>query len=214
MAFVSHTAKQWLAGHRKGISICVQYHTPPPSYPPSICLCLSSSFLSIPFLPLLLFPLFLSLLLGRDFFCVWWVWRRWGLLFAVSFKRSADNAPSWVWTPHHYGTLLMGSVKTLLFLSFTPLSLLFHLLSFLLPPSFLRWLTHKDPLMLFFSPCSQFMGSSEAANKPKHTSITAQLHRQPIFSLLPQQASLLTRIKTTRRLKLTNSLRCFFFPLL
>lgn len=49
MAFVSSTAKQWLAGHRKGISIL---HSIMLLITPSLCLCLSSSFLSIPFLPL------------------------------------------------------------------------------------------------------------------------------------------------------------------
>lgn len=100
-----------------------------------------------------------------------------------------------------------------------PLLLSFSLTSCLSFPFSPHWLTHKDPLMLFFPLCSRFMRSSEAADKPKHTSITAQLNRQlgsslslslPFFLYnVPQQASLLTGIKTTRRRELTNSLCCF-----
>lgn len=78
MAFVSHTAKQWPAGHRKeDFYLLFNNAITPPTPTPR----LSSSFLNIPFLPLLS-PLFLSLLLGLSFFVrARWVWRRWGLLF-------------------------------------------------------------------------------------------------------------------------------------
>lgn len=58
-----------------------------------------------------------------------------------------------------------------------------HLLSLPSPSLTLRWLTHKDPLLLFFFLCSQFTRSTEAANNPKHTSITALLNKQFSFSL-------------------------------
>lgn len=68
MAFVSHTAKQWLAGHRKGISILRSI--PPLVTPPLHLPLLLFIFSQHPFSSFTLFSLFLSLLLGLGFLCV------------------------------------------------------------------------------------------------------------------------------------------------
>lgn len=105
---------------------------------------------------------------------------------------------------HQCGILLMGSVKTLLSLS--PSLFPFHLLSFL-------WLTQNDPLILGFFLCSQFMRFSESVYNPPEnipqlqlsstnspaSLFTFTLSLSFFFSFwkdVPQQASLLTGIKT------------------
>lgn len=145
MAFVSHTAKQWLAGHKKGISILRSI--PPLVTPLFICLCLSSSFSATPFF---LYSLFFSPLSPAwpEFLCVM------GLEalgpFVSAFHLNVAQIMLWVGLDAAPPWQSANGVC-----EDTALSLLrFHLLSFFfhLSPSPLHWLTHKDPLLLFFSP--------------------------------------------------------------